>query len=609
MAKHATAIDWDLRTRYDARQLEAGLKKSVPKGWGASVEILAAHPVDEPVWMRARGWLDRLEDFKKQHGGALDWNLSDGEVMQKAKELALWVDNIMELKGEASDPEKLDKVCAICDAVGVDYPAALTAAGAVNRALDEKWWRRVIRRKVARVVEAGAIKLGLVNRATGGYASDSAIKRRNDQKARNAAMLDKTLLRNEAGQVFRLAELAEKSTANPEIRGGELMTRIRGCEEFATAAGHVGYFLTGTCPSKYHAVQISGKGRRAVVRPNPKYDGISTPRDAQKWLRDQWAKTRAQWARDGIKVYGFRVAEPHHDGCPHWHLLLWFEDDAQAIQALTTYGEKWLSDGGAVRAYPSRDHVLVFAGGDGASHEAGALKNRINIKRMTTGGAAGYVAKYIAKSIGHFDVGTQLDTVNGQTWELDTRDVKGWQRVDAWAATWGIRQFQAIGQPSVTVWREMRRVTKDQIEKSVHCGDQIASKVWHAVTKFGDVGADWCRYMLHMGGVALKRAQYKIKTALREDPDFVNGYGEATGKKTVIGCMLKSGRVLVSRRQMWAHVGADVGIQSSEERAALAAPWTGFNNCTARLGGQLRAALLGLKTEGFGHEIDPYCRA
>ena len=34
MAKHTTAIDWDLRTRYDARQLEAGLKKSGAKRLG-----------------------------------------------------------------------------------------------------------------------------------------------------------------------------------------------------------------------------------------------------------------------------------------------------------------------------------------------------------------------------------------------------------------------------------------------------------------------------------------------------------------------------------------------------------------------------------------------
>ena len=259
---------------------------------------------------------------------------------------------------------------------------------------------------------------------------------------------------------------------------------------------------------------------------------------------------------------------------------------------------------------------MIFTGAEGAEHEKGALKNRVNFKRMTSGGAAGYVAKYIAKSIGHFDVGVQLDTANGETWEVDTRDVKGWMRVDAWAATWGIRQFQAIGQPSVTVWRNMRRVTKDQIDDAIHGGDGIASKVWHAVHKFGAgvaaevaltgkevkaVAADWCRYMVHQGGAGLKRAAYVVQTAIRVEPDYVNGYGEPLTKKTAIGCSLPSGRVLVSRRQSWAHVGADVCPQSSDEREALGAPWTRFNNCTARLGGKLRAALMGLESEGCGY--------
>ena len=613
MAKKISAPDWDTVNRFKARSLVAGLKKSLPGAWSGAVELLALLPANTPVWMRSGDWVRALESFKEKHADAGEWAAVDVDV--KAKELAEWSAQLIDLKDgfPMGDAARVDKVIAICGVVGVDCPAAITAVGAVNRLLDHVWWRRVLRRKVARVVEAGAIKLGLVNRNDGGYASDTAITARRDQNARNAAMMEKTLLRNEAGQVFTLAELSKTSTANPEIRGGELMVRIRGCEEYADTAGHVGYFLTGTCPSSFHAIRLTGKGRWSKVEPNPSYDGVSTPRDAQGWLRDKWAKTRAKWARDGVKVYGFRVAEPHHDGTPHWHLLLWFEDESQAMGALSTFGKYWLSDGGAVEAKPNADGVVSFVSLS-KTHERGALKNRVNFKRMYAGGAAGYVAKYVAKSIGHYDVGVQLDQTNGETWEVDTREVKGWQRVDAWAACWGIRQFQAIGQPSVTVWREIRRVTSDQIDSARMAGEKVASSVWYAAQKAGTVAADWCRYMLHQGGPGLPLSDYAVQLAKRVN-DVVNGYGEPITQKKVIGCELASGRVLVSRRQYWVHVGSEVRTQTSDEREALGAPWTRFNNCTARIGHELRAAMHGLKSaadfESWGYldEMGPRCRA
>jgi hypothetical protein len=291
-------------------------------------------------------------------------------------------------------------------------------------------------------------------------------------------------------------------------------------------------------------------------------------------------------------MYGFRVAEPHHDGCPHWHALLWFTTEGEAVQAVRAIGKHWLSDGGAVLGLPDAENVMAFRGAPGTHHEQGALKNRLNIKRMVKGGAAGYMAKYVAKNIGHFDVGVHLDGM-----VVDTRDVPGWKRVDAWAATWGIRQFQAIGQPSVTVWRELRRVTSDQIETARVTGDKVAWQAWGAVQRVGEVMACWRRYMQAQGGPCLKRGDYALQTAARVTPDHVNGYGETVVQKKTVGLVMPSGRWLISRRQSWSRVIDEV-VQSEGERAALGAPWTGFNNCTARLAGTMRAALLGRDKRG-----------
>ena len=109
--------------------------------------------------------------------------------------------------------------------------------------------------------------------------------------------------------------------------------------------------------------------------------------------------------------------------------------------------------------------------------------------------------------------------------------------------------------------------------------------------------ADWARYMRHMGGVCLKRAAYALQPAKRVN-EVVNGYGEAVTQKRIVGLVMHSGQWLVSRRQAWVRV-VDVAAQSPHDRAALAAPWSGFNNCTARLTGKLRAALLGLDRQRY----------
>jgi len=78
--------------------------------------------------------------------------------------------------------------------------------------------------------------------------------------------------------------------------------------------GHAGEFYTITSPSKMHAVLSSGK-------PNPKFND-STPKDVNEYFKNIWALIRSAIHKKGIKPYGFRVVEPHHDGTPHWHLLL-----------------------------------------------------------------------------------------------------------------------------------------------------------------------------------------------------------------------------------------------------------------------------------------------
>ena len=567
-----------------AKHKAARLKRHVPEQWASAIDALAQRAAGEPVWLRNIAWLERLESFSAEHGNAIACALGDFEIGEKAKELAATVSELLAkmVPDGVEDAAEIEQhhagiVRELCASVGVTAPIGKTLRGVVSRAECAIWWRRALRKKVARVIEHGAIKLGFVNKNAGAYASGDAVGRRTQQLERNAAMLKKTLVRNEAGQIYSLSELAAFSVANRDVRRGELMTRIRGCEDFAQQAGHVGVFFTLTCPSRFHAMHAPRGAGRATK--NSRYSG-ATPRDAQQWLRAMWARARAKLARMGVVMYGFRVAEPHHDGCPHWHALLWFSSDNAAATATTVIRNYWLSDDGG---------------------ERGAEQNRVNTKTMIGGGAAGYIAKYIAKNIGgSVDVGPHLDGTGGaqaDAFAVDTGAVQGYQRVDAWAATWGIRQFQAIGQPPVTVWRELRRVTFDQVERARVEGESKPWELWGTVHRDGDDKADWCLFARRMGGMGCKRGQCALSVAARTTTK-TNSYKETIAIKKTVGLESRSGRWLISRRQAWARVsdegtGGDVGAQAPAVRAALAAPWTRFNNCTARLGGELRRAFMG----------------
>lgn len=380
------------------------------------------------------------------------------------------------------------------------WPAGptVTRAGAVARMACARWWRRTLRKLHARTVEACAIGIGLVGRHAGLYASDEAVRRRAGQNARNAAALQSVTAVNDLMQAQTLAELAAKGTANKAIRRVELLTRIAGFELIAKDLGHMGCMVTMTCPSRFHK-KTTRKGR---VYDNRNYDG-STPAEAQRYLSLAWARFRAAAARAGLELYGFRIAEPQHDGTPHWHCLLFFR------QGL--FGD--LSE--LVRRY--------FLDAD-SPDERGAQQHRVDFELIdwAKGSAVGYVIKYVSKNIDGHGVGLDL---------FGNDAITSSQRVEAWASTWRIRQFQQIGGAPVGVWRELRRINPDNI--SEHAPEALRVAV-SAVNAKGEPGAQaiaWKRYTAAQGGIGCRRASMRMRLLKGErsaaDAGRVGRYGEA----------------------------------------------------------------------------------
>lgn len=396
--------------------------------------------------------------------------------------------------------------------------AAISRAGVLKRLIDDRWWRRALRKAHALLIESTAIGLGIVRKGRGCYVSDDSLQRRTSQRQRNAQTLAAVAAVNDQGQEFTLADMAARGVANSSVRRAELMTRISGFEVIANEVGHRAQFVTVTCSSRMH------KWRRGDDSPvaNPHYDG-TLPGDAQRYLAGQWAKTRAALARAGLPVYGFRIAEPHHDGCPHWHLLLWH-------RPVTKTG----ADAGAKLAEIFARYFLHNDSPD----ERGAAEHRVTIEDIDPkkGSAVAYVAKYVAKNIDGYKVGADL---------YGNPALESSARVEAWASTWRIRQFQQIGGAPVTVWRELRRVhpfnaPADAVQSARDGLAAVNVRALDALIGPPDSEADeqarirygWAQYTRAQGGPMAKRRQHVLRLH-RDKTGELNRYGEVKGWETL----------------------------------------------------------------------------
>lgn len=381
------------------------------------------------------------------------------------------------------DADRYRALRAQAENIGVEPPCpgtgGITLSGAVARMEDEDWWRRVLRRATGRERERRARAEGKVHKFAGTYVSDNTLHRRRRRRQANRELMACMEAINELGDSFTLEQLADRSMANPHIRRSELMARIAGFEHMAKDLGHVAAFYTITCSSRMHC-------RRALDgKPVPNDDG-TTPHEAQVYLRTLWSRARAKLHRQGLGIYGLRVAEPNHDGTPHWHLLLFMEPNhqQQVSEVLTEYA--------------------LQVDGD----EPGAESHRIKAEPIdwTRGSAAGYVAKYVSKNVDGAHIGEDVDGT-------DARHAA--ERIEAWARVWGIRQFQQIGGPPVSAWRELRRL-EDAEDELI---DQART--------YADQG-DWAEFTRLMGGPTARRSAMPV-TVAKTWSDEPGRYGEPKG--------------------------------------------------------------------------------
>lgn len=414
-------------------------------------------------------------------------------------------------------------------------------APAVMRMFNEVWWRGRLRRIAASWREHLQIAVGNVSKKRHAYASKNCVTDWREQKRRTREFLKGLDLEDEDGNRISLIEKYDGSVANPAIRRCELMTRIRGFENICNGLGYVGEFYTLTAPSKYHATTKAGYS-------NSKWNGAS-PSDTQSYLTGLWARIRAKLHREEIRIFGIRVAEPHHDGTPHWHMLMFMlPEDVERVRLI-------------IRDYAwDEDHHEL------RSDKAKKARFHAEAIDPEKGSATGYVAKYISKNIDGYALDGETDDESGELLKETA------PAVSAWAARWHIRQFQFIGGAPVTVYRELRRLADTETAHGL-------SVEFAAVHDAADAG-DWAGYVNAQGGPFVRRDDLQVRTLYEPRPEF-NQYGEETVCiRGVYDSALGAGTPILTRLTQWKIVPKRAVDLAVDVKGAPAPSRSSVNNCT-----------------------------
>lgn len=380
---------------------------------------------------------------------------------------------------------------------------------ALNKVASEAYWLLTMKKVHKRMVEHIAIAYGEVSRFSSSYISQHGLNAWLFQRNQNLDFFKKMIIENvnDPSEQVELLEMYLKTSANPAIRRLEMMNRLGALEDWSDETGHIALFLTLTAPSKYHATLVTGRN-------NKKWNG-SSPRQTQDYLNKVWGQMRAQWTKKEIGFYGMRVAEPHQDGTPHWHILAYVREE-DAVEFERIFKEKALEEDG---------------------DERGAKKHRCKVERCDKrkGTATGYIAKYISKNINGFATKGEMSDEDPNMSLKDNAN-----KARAWASLWGIRQFQFFGDKYIGVWRELRRLNEGD------CADDLMEEARICA----DLG-DYAAFMLRMNKLGPLANRKDVAFKLHYAESEPNKYGEIRRKIDGVSNQFSTIEFVKTRLKRW----------------------------------------------------------
>jgi hypothetical protein len=234
-------------------------------------------------------------------------------------------------------------------------------------------------------------------------------------------------------------------------------------------------------------------------RPNPKWS-TATVRQSSDYLVATFAAFREAMHKTALRWYGVRVAEPHHDGTVHWHLLCFMrKKDRRSITAL-------------LRKFAIREDREELGNNTGPRFKSELINSR-------KGTPTSYIAKYISKNIDGRGLAKEISKETGKSLHDSA------EHVSAWASLHRVQQFRFFGIPGRQAYRELRLLA-GQVAKVQSDSKAGAPVLDNPRLDAADAGC-FATYIMRQGGVLVPRKHHLIRTAyeLNDEPGAYGDHG------------------------------------------------------------------------------------
>lgn len=419
--------------------------------------------------------------------------------------------------------------------------------GSLARMRCADWWFRKMWQIRCEWREEQLRAVCLVSKKSSPYVSYEAVIHKREQRRKSLEFFRSHELVNENGDTLDMEDVVNSSNSNPAHRRNEMMACLKGLELIAEMRGDCAVFYTITTPSRFHSTLNNG-------RPNPKWTH-ETVRQSSDYLVGMFAAFRKAMHKAGLRWYGMRVAEPHHDGTVHWHLLCFMrKKDRRKITAL-------------LRKFAIREDRAELGNNTGPRFKSELINPR-------KGTPTSYIAKYISKNIDGRGLSKEVSKETGKS----LRDSA--EHVNAWASLHRVQQFRFFGIPGRQAYRELRLLASQAARASSDkkaCAQVLEDSRLDAVLAAADAGC-FASYITKQGGVLVPRKLHLIRTAyeLNDEPGT---YGDHGIRIYGIWSPLTAGRVC-THAVKWKKVRKAVDVQeATADQGDPVAPWTRGNNC------------------------------